>query len=317
MKPILFTKDAKVEQLLKDFGVEWVYEPELPMKSIDKRASRNNQVRFEGPIDETQVNTIARSLDAGQGDLIPALIGNLTSAPGAKIIVITLADGNNRHEGVLRASYNYPTVGLYTIRVNDPEKVRRIGVAMNIRNGRGNTAKSQAHHIIRDHLDLDISIKDSADVYWMDYGVAKAVIAEEQGVRKGLEHGFHNARRNSRLFMRPFSIKNDEVYDEAVRFLLTAKMSEKPMSQFVTEVNKASRSVKAGLAVIEKWRSERPWEEEQRASTKSWDGGASAALSRVANLTKPSRTGYSDSQISQLKDLGEACVAAAYYFKTL
>lgn len=315
MTTTLFRKDARVEMILDELGVEWEYDPRFELNRIDVPASLQNQVRMGNPILPDIIASYARDIDRGIGPEFPAPVANRGQSKSKGMVV--LIDGNQRTQATLKSIGEWTHVGIYLIGEADRNLLRDIGVKINMTNGARLTEEEQELYIVNAHLDQGVSIAEAANVAQKDYSQAKTIIQREIGVRRAIDAGFPIARKEPARFTRLQALTNTDVFHRAAKFVATTKIPSKAIGAMVTEMNGVKGDPAQQKKILDTWRTTEPWKPGPKRR-KTWDGGVMNTMSRVQKLKIQSREDFTEGQrIKLLKAGDEALTSLMNYLNAL
>ena len=230
-------RDPRVEQWLNREGVEWHYEPEIPLSKVDREASLKNQARFKA-IDQDHVLELA--IAAEQYEL-PALLGYYSR--DRYIVVIS---GNHRMEaynlvGKTRCDF-YVVDTAYRWAIDRLTRVANTleGLTLN-----RDEKLTHAMYLVREH---NIPIEKAARMMGMAPGTVQGALAAEEARERLANLGFEERLFPSTLG-ELYRIKQDSALMEAAKLVHEAQLTTDETAELARRVSKAT-SEKAQHATI-------------------------------------------------------------------
>ena len=266
-------KDEKTEQWLTKRHVEFKYEPEFPISSIDMEASLSNQARIAAPLDPETVERY--KMDYELGDEFPAVLLRKTNPRAKKWVLL---GGNHRITAALQAGLEVHSAYLITCTA---EVVPLLTYEDNRRHG----MPPSRHERIRQgvHLvELGWTGKDAAAAV----GVNGSEISNQRSVDKA-------SRRARNLKVRQFdalaqgaklalaAIHSDPVFARAATLAAGALLTVGEIRDMVAAVNSAG-SDESAMYVLG------ALEEDHRATMQRTHGGKTSGANRGKRGNGPS-----------------------------
>lgn len=204
-------RQADVEAWLTSLGVEWRFDPDLPLARIDQAAGLANQVRHD-PLHEEVVDRYAGAMV--DGAQFPPIIATDLDQP------VPLG-GNHRVAAAARARRS--TMPAYLVAGTEAQ-LRRVRFEDNARHGLPPSNAERIEHAVALMAD-GFGVNDAARIV----GIAAAKLttaaavrrAEERATAAGIE-GFGRLAEGVRYSLS--QIDNDIVFTEAAELTLTASL---------------------------------------------------------------------------------------------
>lgn len=222
---------ADIEEWLDSKGVQYTFEPEVPLSQFDWDASLANQARIFKTLDEPTVDSYVEALS--RGDKFPAVIAYWKD--GKRVMV----DGN--HRGQSYKSVDAKTMPVYQIAKGTPAKtIVLMTFEANAKHGLPNTVEERLRHAIylldngatqiatAQHLNLSTKAVQSA---WTRYQADQR--ADAAGL---LKHQWAAVPIASRQRLQ--SIRADETFEAMADLAIKAKLSSEEIAGHVGEINK-------------------------------------------------------------------------------
>lgn len=241
-------QDPKVEKLLDDMFIDYVYVPDVPIEDFDVDASLKNQARIDPPLYPETVSSYTAALKDGAE--FPALVGYYSTN---KSVVLT--DGN--HRLAAHIAHGVQTMDCYIVDAA-PELLQALTYMGNSMHGRPPTEEERIKHAI--HLkDLQYTNEEAARIVQLSVNKIHREWSFEQMIRRARKLGkvklFERLPKDCREKLQP--IKNDDVWCKAVDFLGNniRSLSRPEYLSFLQKV-KAQTTERTQLKAIEEFRQE-------------------------------------------------------------
>lgn len=231
-------KDPRVEQWLNKEGVEWHYEPEIPLSKVDHEASLKNQARFKA-INQNHVIELAIAVE--QKYDLPSLVGYYNKE--RRIVII---DGNHRMEaynlaGKIKSDF-------YIVDTAYSWVIDRLTRLANMKEGPGLTREEKLNHAIHLVRIQNMPVETAAKSCGLPAGtVFNALYAAEVGERLA-KLGFDEKLYPS-VLEGLHRIKQDSALLESAKLIHKAQLSGDEAVELARKVSKA-RSEKAQEVII-------------------------------------------------------------------
>lgn len=230
-------KDRRREQWLNKEGVEWHYEPDVPLTKVDREASLKNQARFKA-IDQDHILELA--IAAEQYEL-PASVGYYNKE--RRIVII---DGNHRMEA-------YSLIGktksdFYIVDTAYRWEVDRLTMTANTLEGMGLIRDEKLSHGKRLVIVHNMPIEWAARRMGISPGTLQKVLSTEEVSERLQKLGFTERLYPSTL-EELYRIKQDSGLLESAKLVHEAQLIGDEAAELARRVSKAP-SEKAQQAII-------------------------------------------------------------------
>lgn len=234
-------KDPRKEQWLTKEGVEWHYEPDVPLNKVDREASLKNQARFKA-IDQDHVLELA--IAAEQYEL-PALVGYYNV--DRRIVII---DGNHRMEAYTLIGRK--TASFYIVDTVYGWVIDRLTRTANKLEGRGQSRDEKLSHAMYFVKTQSMPIEAAARMVQISPGVLQNALAADEARERLKSLGFNESLYPSTL-EELYRVKQDSALLESARLVHEAQLSSREAAEVARKVSRG-RSEKEQLAIIEDMR---------------------------------------------------------------
>lgn len=300
-------RDKKVEGLLARLGVAWDW-ISVNIDLIDAQASRDNQARLSGVLDEARVEEYAEAMK--RGDTFPGLVAHALGDG-----TFWLHGGNHRLAAAKRA--RRASVDLYLIRTNDAGMRHLVTVLLNTLEGvRPSRADLMAQCIyVIEHFGYDQ--KGAALQFGLPLSSIQTerrrIITRSRLASAGVRADALPARTVDMLA----PIPGDVAFREAASVVTASKFSDAEARQFITEMRE-QRTETGAQAVAQRWRERDGTKLERAGLMRRKPFGPTAvrsqligALSMALGIIKKNRTRAargltSDDDMAKVMDAGYA-----------
>lgn len=155
----LWHRDPQTEQQLKDLGIQWKYQSNIPIKDLKVAQSQKNNPRYGEPLDETNYKLMAMSMKFGHS--FPAItIGPLPNNPSGKFILA----GNHRVRAAQESGRDF--IDAYVVESLNEYQYDQFIHKNNITHGLNITEEQKIQTCLEIHHKHGKSIKDLNDEYF-------------------------------------------------------------------------------------------------------------------------------------------------------
>jgi hypothetical protein len=235
-------RDPRVEQWLNKEGVEWHYEPDIPLNRVDREASLKNQARFKA-INQDHVLELA--IAAEQYEL-PALIGYYSR--DRRVVVIS---GNHRLEayslvGKTRADF-------YIVDTAYDWVIDRLTRVANMLEGEPLSRDERLTHAMYLVRTADMPLDVAAKTMGLSSSTLREALSGDEVRERLSKLGFTQNLYPSTLSAL-YRIKQDGALLEAARLVHEAQLTSEETAELARRVDRVASSEKAQMSVIEQMR---------------------------------------------------------------
>jgi hypothetical protein len=236
-------KDPRVEQGLKQEGVEWHYEPDVPLTKIDREASLKNQARFKAI---NQDHVIELAIAAEQSEL-PALVGYYNTE--RRIVII---DGNHRMEAYILGGKT--KTDFYIVDTAYSWAIERLTRVANVKEGVPPTREEKLKHALYFVRIQNMPVEMAAKMMALPPGRVQDALCAVEVDERLIKLGF-NEKLYPSILGALYRIKQDSVLLESAKLVHEAQLTGDEATELARKVSRA-RSEKAQQVVIERMRHE-------------------------------------------------------------
>lgn len=234
-----------IEEFLHEHGVtEFVFKERLALRTIDRRASFNNQARLYGAINDDHVIILAVGMEETPKEMDPIIVYK------DKILA-----GNHRYKAATDL-LEWKTIAAYVITQELTETQERvIAYTENLRNkARMIDLDEREHHAAWLTENRSMTQRDAAQLMKIPEQRLRHKLNRDRAINRvdklGLRKERERIKANSSID-RIGSIRDDEVLTAAIKLVSEAKLGTEDTNQLVAQINRAT-TVAAQLALIEK-----------------------------------------------------------------
>jgi len=232
-------KDPRVEQWLDAEGVEWHYEPDIPLTKVDREASLKNQARFKAI---SQDHVLELAIAAEQYEL-PALVGYYSR--DRRIIIIS---GNHRME-----AYNLlgkTNTDFYIVDTAYSWVIDRLTRVANTLEGPGLTKDEKLSHAMYLVRTSDMPVETAAKTMGLPPTRVREALAADEVKERLAKLGFAGKLYPSTL-SELYRIKQDTALMGAANLVHEAQLTSEETAELARRVDKVASSEKAQQSVID------------------------------------------------------------------
>ena len=232
-------KDPRVEQWLDAEGVEWHYEPDIPLTKVDREASLKNQARFKAI---SQDHVLELAIAAEQYEL-PALVGYYSR--DRRIIIIS---GNHRME-----AYNLlgkTNTDFYIVDTAYSWVIDRLTRVANTLEGPGLTKDEKLSHAMYLVRTSDMPVETAAKTMGLPPTRVREALAADEVKERLAKLGFTGKLYPSTL-SELYRIKQDTALMGAANLVHEAQLTSEETAELARRVDKVASSEKAQQSVID------------------------------------------------------------------
>lgn len=222
-------RNLLIEQVLdSNPDIAWEYRESVPLSTVDRKRSLDNQARVGAPIDPELVNQYVRATK--QGDEFPALVAY---EDGKSLVNI---DGNHRYEAFVLAKK--PTHDFYIVLTNNEVQRTALTFEFNTYNGRPQSDATRSAQVVTlKALGFD-NTQIAARLHLSKNQVQDSIL-EDAGRTRALHNGVKMAwdkieSRQSRI--RIASLPLDKVFALAVQYASKYGLPHYRVSDLVRQV---------------------------------------------------------------------------------
>lgn len=236
-------KDPKVEQWLDREGVSWHYEHDIALSTIDRKASLDNQARFEA-LNEDHIVDLAVAAEEME---LPAMIA-YRKQDGRLVII----DGNHRMEAYSRLN-NKLVSDFYIIDIVHPWVIDRVTRTANVLNGAQLSREERISHALYLIRAENMDINSAAKCLMISKTTIQSVLSAED-VRGRLARLGFTDRLPIKSLTILYRVKQDKALLEAANLAKEAKLTADETRELATRIERAAVSEKAQEAAINEFR---------------------------------------------------------------
>jgi hypothetical protein len=235
-------RDPRVEQWLAAEGVEWHYEPDIPLTKVDREASLKNQARFKA-INQDHVLELAIAAEQYK---LPALVGYYST--DRRIVIIS---GNHRLEA-------YNLVGksrsdFYIVDTAYSWLIDRLTRVANTLEGEPLTRDERLSHAMYLVRTSDMPIEAAAKTMGLSGSIVREALAADE-VRERLTNMGFSEKLYPTTLSELYRIKQDSALLEAAKVVHEAQLTSEEAAELARRVEKVASSEKAQQGVIAQMR---------------------------------------------------------------
>lgn len=234
-------REAKVEEWLNEEGIEWHYEPDVPLSKVDREASLKNQARYKA-IDQDHVLELAIAAEEKE---LTAMVGYYNT--DHRIVII---DGNHRMEAYSLVARK--TAGFYIVDTAYAWVVDRLTRTANKLEGLGQTRDEKLGHAIYFVKIQNMPVSAAAGLVQMSVAAVQNALAADDTRERLRSLGF-NASLYPTTLEELYRIKQDSALLGTAKLVHEAQLGAREAAEVARKVSK-QRSEQAQQAMIDNFR---------------------------------------------------------------
>lgn len=234
-------REAKVEEWLNEEGVEWHYEPDVPLSKVDREASLKNQARYRA-INQDHVLELAIAAEKKE---LTAMVGYYST--NHRIVII---DGNHRMEAYSLVARK--TAGFYVVDTAYTWVIDRLTRTANKLEGLGQSRDEKLGHAIHFVKTQDIPINAAASLVQMSVAAVQNALAADE-VRERLRGLGFNESLYPTTLEEIYRVKQDNALLGTAKLVHEAQLGAREAAEVARKVSK-QRSEQAQQAIIDNFR---------------------------------------------------------------
>jgi hypothetical protein len=217
---VVWVRSTAMEAMIESHGVEWDYEPDVPLSEVDVKKSRGNMARLGPRLIQHVIDAMIYKAKGGKTLYFPPLIAYRDE--NGRLV---LADGNHRDE-FLRL-VQAALAGMYLLRAPGPKQIKAITLGANSGVGTGQSEDEKLRYGMSYWSDNQPGCtyeEAAAEAGVSDKVLTRHLKADELAFRLSSAGDIYVPGAHKLAVQERFAltkIKNDAVLQHAVRGLLT------------------------------------------------------------------------------------------------
>jgi hypothetical protein len=239
-----WTRWPNLERWLTEvYHVKWIFHERYDLSRVNLRKSRQNQARFDSPLDQERVNQLILQAKMIELDL-PALMvyREALMDPAGRGSQDIIGDGNHRDEMARRSGLRYAAA--YEIVEAGPQTLNALTKAVNVLTGIGHRPDEVVQHAVAYALLPENANKKASEIAPL-FAIGETRLREKISIAKvrvqfssdGTMPVAAHRRLNDSVVSRLLKITNDRVLHAAAEGLSRfPKMDEKTAKELVSAV---------------------------------------------------------------------------------